>query len=120
MKTIILTVILACGLNLAYTQDVTFKTNEPITIVEKPQGIYKYYQDGVKINVLKALANVDVCKEDIMAAKKHRTKSTVMMVAGVATMPIGLIIFMRPVNKNTLASKEHKQKAVELYNNSLK
>ena len=119
MKTTIMNLILSLSCFFIQAQDVNFKPGVPIKVVQSRFSI-SYYQDDVKLNVIKSLSNVEVSKNEILIVKKLRRKIIIKEIIGLATIPIGLIILNPSVTKNRISKAVHTSKAVELYNNSLK
>lgn len=104
-----------------YSQKVDMKVGVPIEIGTKT-GRIVYLQKGTQLNyhgMLKTLKEIEATKNPIRLAHKCGVKKVTFMVVGIATIPIGLLIFNHAVKKNTRKQQEYVALAVENYNKSL-
>jgi hypothetical protein len=104
-----------------YSQKVDMKVGVPIEIGTK-KGKVVFLQDGKQLDLnsmVKTLKGIEASKNNISLAHKCGSKKVTFMVVGIATIPIGLLIFNHAVQKNTRKQHEYLSLAVEDYNKSL-
>jgi hypothetical protein len=100
--------------------DPNFVYGKPIekTVVVKRSAYFT--QNGKPIKVMKALVNVDVCKNEIKKAIQNNHGSLAMSIIGICLFPAGYLILIGPILHVQKKRTDYQIQAVDLYNNSIK